>query len=273
LPSNPSAHGEWFVPAEENHRECIETSSWDRLAMCVCIVSKSKSEPQKNLCGVGLCKNIFCYRRNEKSNDSCAKDEYNRWESHRHVAQRALDLNVFSVTDEQVPAILILEDNVEFVSKTNTLDIDRIFAQMDDRDWDIIMLGHSPNLFSVTYPIGILDWNLWKTSNTNFNAYLLSERGARILTATPYQRFECGSVFRELSLEQWANRSLTSYALVPSFTTTCDASRTAQLVDMITMVVSFLLLCMLSFLVCHLGLRLIAFALLRDVSASQQSET
>jgi hypothetical protein len=134
----------------------------------------------------------------------------------------------------RLPAILILEDDVRFLSPMNAKALSRLAEQVRSmpQGWDLLMLGHSPmGVPGTCRPAQPFsgDWSVWRVNSFMLHAYVLSERGAQLLMETPYHRYASvdlglwgrGQV-QEHFLDDWLRQKANMYAVVPMLAVQAD---------------------------------------------------
>jgi hypothetical protein len=163
---------------------------------------------------------------------------YGSWESHRHVAQRALELDVFAQARKRgdIPAIIVFEDDVQFVDDISSHALKKLERQILEilpDGWHMLLLGHFPVPVPGTCrPANIFgcDWSVWRVNSLMLHAYILSEVGAQLLVQTPYHKYESTdwgfigwNQKREHFLDDWMRHHCNMYAVVPMMCVQADS--------------------------------------------------
>lgn len=228
---------------------CRERSdgAWSSFAMNACICLEDRVDrlemSQNEFHRVGLCGSLQYYRPTRPDASAVARLGFERvagfgsWESHRTVAQRALDLGVFDAARArgQIPALVVFEDDVQFLDSVTAQRLGRLQQQVASLppDWHVLMLGHSPMPVPGTCrpaaPFSA-DWSVWRVNSFMLHAYILSEAGARLLADTPYHRYasiDWGLVghgdVKEHFLDDWMRQRANMYAVLPMMCVQADS--------------------------------------------------
>jgi hypothetical protein len=199
---------------------------------CICLQERPDrfALSQAEFHRTGLCGDVFYFRPTKQPLEHVnalgfqRADAFGSWESHRHVASRALSVGAFDRATQSgaVPAMLVFEDDVMFVRPVTRSTVARLLRQIArlPPDWDMLLLGHIP--FPVpgfSRPLDLItDWQIWRVRSLMLHAYVLSERGARKLAAAPYQRFSPTYGLTkpdEHFLDLWLQHNAVQYAVVP----------------------------------------------------------
>jgi hypothetical protein len=255
VPGDKQEIGTWHeCQKRDDCRWCVDRcnnttnlNGWSRFPMCVCICLRERTDRLEasttEFHRVGLCGDIFYYRPTKPDLHSVTALGFERpgafgsWESHRAVARRALNLDVFAQARARgdLPAIVVVEDDVQFLGDMTDNDLARIDQQVRGLppDWDVLLLGHAPMPVPGTCrPANIFkaDWSVWRVNSFMLHAYVLSENGARLLAGTPYHRYTSVDVLvwgrgqppKEHFLDDWLRQSANMYAVVPMIAVQAD---------------------------------------------------